>query len=51
MIDGIVREIVGDDAEGGRGRRRARHIAAVIGRLITSGDLPVGTRLPTVREL
>src|SRR5262249_50837159 len=31
--------------------RSARRIAAVIGRMITAGDLPVGARLPTVREL
>jgi DNA-binding FadR family transcriptional regulator len=39
----------GRSAEGDT--RAARRIAATIGRLITSGDLPVGTRLPTVREL
>ena len=31
--------------------RSARGIAATVGRLISSGELPVGTRLPTVREL
>jgi len=31
--------------------RSARGIAAGVGRLISSGQLPVGTRLPTVREL
>lgn len=31
--------------------RTARRIAATIGRLITAGDLAVGDRLPTVREL
>lgn len=31
--------------------RNAQGIAAAIGRLITSGELPVGTRLPTVRAL
>ena len=38
-------------AEIGDGDRTARHIAAVIGRLITAGYLPVDSRLPTVREL
>jgi DNA-binding transcriptional MocR family regulator len=31
--------------------RNAQGIAAGIGRLITAGDLPVGSRLPTVRAL
>jgi DNA-binding transcriptional MocR family regulator len=31
--------------------RSARRIAATIGRLVSSGTLEVGTRLPTVREL
>ncbi|MGB8860747.1 MAG: aminotransferase class I/II-fold pyridoxal phosphate-dependent enzyme, partial [Ilumatobacteraceae bacterium] len=31
--------------------RSARGIAAAVGRLISSGQLPVGTRLPTVRQL
>ena len=42
-LDVIVAELDGD--------RSARQIAGVIGRLITSGALAVGTRLPTVREL
>ncbi|MGH9270698.1 MAG: PLP-dependent aminotransferase family protein [Ilumatobacteraceae bacterium] len=43
MLDVILAEFDGD--------RSARRIAGVIGRLITSGQLPVGARLPTVREL
>jgi len=31
--------------------RAARRIAAAIGRLITAGEIPAGTKLPTVREL
>ncbi|MFM9038240.1 MAG: PLP-dependent aminotransferase family protein [Actinomycetota bacterium] len=31
--------------------RSARGIAATIGRMVTAGELPVGTRLPTVRQL
>jgi len=31
--------------------RSSKGIAAAIGRLVTSGELPEGTRLPTVREL
>jgi len=31
--------------------RTARRIAAAIGRMITAGELDLGTRLPTVREL
>ncbi len=45
-------DVAGDiAAEIGVGDRTARHIAAVIGRLITAGQLPVDSRLPTVREL
>lgn len=33
------------------GSHSARRIAAVIGRMISAGELPVGSRLPTVREL
>lgn len=36
---------------GEEGTRTARRIAATIGRLITAGDLAVGERLPTVRDL
>src|SRR3954447_22111979 len=31
--------------------RSARGIAAAVSRLVTAGDLPVGTRLPTVRDV
>src|SRR5690349_19411274 len=31
--------------------RSARGIAAAVGRLVTAGDLPVGARLPTVRDV
>jgi DNA-binding transcriptional MocR family regulator len=31
--------------------RSARGIAAAVSRLVTSGDLPVGSRLPTVRDV
>lgn len=37
--------------EGSGDDRSARGIAAVIGRLITAGELADGTRLPTVRDL
>ncbi|MFD0523044.1 GntR family transcriptional regulator [Paractinoplanes durhamensis] len=31
--------------------RSARGIAAAVGRLVSAGSLPVGTRLPTVRDV
>jgi DNA-binding transcriptional MocR family regulator len=40
-----------DSANGDDGGRTARRIAATIGRLVSTGELEVGTRLPTVREL
>ncbi len=48
MLDDIASAIADDPAADGRSARR---IAAVIGRMVTSGELPVGSRLPTVREL
>ncbi|MET0146413.1 MAG: aminotransferase class I/II-fold pyridoxal phosphate-dependent enzyme [Ilumatobacteraceae bacterium] len=50
MLNDIVVEITRDVTAGGD-TRSARRIAAVIGRMITSGALGVGTRLPTVRDL
>ena len=47
----MLNDIVTEMAAGGTDDRSARRIAAAIGRLITSGQLPVGSRLPTVREL
>lgn len=47
MLNDIANEISAGDATD----RSARRIASVIGRMITSGALPVGSRLPTVREL
>lgn len=46
MSDVLVRDLVDavDD-------RTARGIAAAVGRMITDGSLPVGQRLPTVRDL
>ncbi|MGH9132300.1 MAG: GntR family transcriptional regulator, partial [Ilumatobacteraceae bacterium] len=46
LVTGIFNEIAtaGDD-------RSARGIAAVIGRMISAGQLADGTRLPTVRDL
>ena len=49
MLNDIVIEITAGGVDGDG--RSARRIASVIGRMITAGDLPVGTRLPTVREL
>jgi DNA-binding transcriptional MocR family regulator len=46
-IVGAVAAAAGSDGDG----RSARRIASVIGRMITAGELPVGARLPTVREL
>ncbi|GID96265.1 GntR family transcriptional regulator [Amorphoplanes digitatis] len=43
MLLGLIAGAVDD--------RSARGIAAAVGRLVTSGDLPVGARLPTVRDV
>jgi DNA-binding transcriptional MocR family regulator len=40
---GVIAGAVGD--------RSARGIAAAVSRLVTAGDLPVGARLPTVRDV
>ena len=50
MLDDIVAGVAGDAGTVGDARS-ARRIAAVIGRMITAGQLAVGSRLPTVREL
>ena len=50
MLDDIVAGVAADAGTVGDARS-ARRIAAVIGRMITAGQLPVGARLPTVREL
>ncbi len=51
MLTDIVARVVADGGGAVGDARSARRIAAVIGRMITAGELPVGTRLPTVREL
>jgi DNA-binding transcriptional MocR family regulator len=51
VLNDIVGRVVADGGGGVGDARSARRIAAVIGRMITAGELPVGTRLPTVREL
>jgi DNA-binding transcriptional MocR family regulator len=50
LLNDIVLEITRTASTDGDGRG-ARRIASVIGRMITAGSLPVGARLPTVREL
>jgi DNA-binding transcriptional MocR family regulator len=50
VLTDIVARITDDAGRGGEARS-ARRIAGVIGRMITGGELTVGTRLPTVREL
>ena len=42
--------VASDGADAANGRT-ARRIASTIGRMISSGSLEVGARLPTVREL
>lgn len=52
LIAAAIESAAQHDAAGtDNDRRTARRIAAAIGRMITAGDLDVGTRLPTVREL
>lgn len=50
MLNDIVGAVTAS-AEADGEARSARRIASVIGRMITAGELEVGTRLPTVREL
>jgi len=50
VLSDIVARVTADGGSGGEARS-SRRIAGVIGRMITAGELPVGTRLPTVREL
>lgn len=50
MLNEIVAAVAANAGADGEGRS-ARRIAAVIGRMISAGELPVGARLPTVREL
>jgi DNA-binding transcriptional MocR family regulator len=50
MLDDIVAGVAAEAGTVG-GARSARRIAAVIGRMISAAQLPVGARLPTVREL
>jgi DNA-binding transcriptional MocR family regulator len=50
VLNDIVDAVAADAGNVGDARS-ARRIAAVIGRMITSRELPVGARLPTVREL
>src|SRR5690348_5744008 len=50
VADDIV-DRVRASLDGATSGRAAHDIAATINRMITTGDLPAGTRLPTVREL
>lgn len=50
MLNDIVGAVEASAEADGEGRS-ARRIASVIGRMITAGQLQVGARLPTVREL
>jgi len=51
LIADAVDAVDGDGHAPSTDPRTARRIAAAIGRMITAGELAVGTRLPTVREL
>ena len=46
-----MKPLFADDLAGKISERTTRGIAAAVGRMITAGELEVGDRLPTVREL
>jgi len=47
----VTPDVLAAITDGATDRPSARRIAAVIGRMITAGELAEGSRLPTVREL